>query len=99
MIGPGPGRRRCGSTSRSTTSRRLPTELDPLGQLTVAEADAAAGYRRHDRDVAPVTVPTRKPVVIAPPLDGPNWLDGDSCCDMTAHRMALNPHQRQTVGR
>jgi murein DD-endopeptidase MepM/ murein hydrolase activator NlpD len=42
-------------------------------------------------NIAPVTVQTRKPVVISPPLTGPNWLDGDSCCDMTAHRMALNP--------
>ncbi|MEU0497349.1 M23 family metallopeptidase [Mycobacterium sp. NPDC006124] len=41
--------------------------------------------------VAPVTVSTQKPVEIAPPLDGPRWLDGNSCCDMTAHRMALNP--------
>jgi peptidase M23-like protein len=41
--------------------------------------------------VAPVTVSTQKPVVISPPLDGPRWLDGNSCCDMTAHRMALNP--------
>ena len=41
--------------------------------------------------VGQVTVQTRKPAVIAPPLDGPNWLDGDSCCDMTAHRMAMNP--------
>jgi len=29
--------------------------------------------------------------VISPPLTGPKWLDGNSCCDMTAHRMALNP--------
>lgn len=42
-------------------------------------------------DIAPVTVQTREPVVISPPLPGPNWLNGDSCCDMTAHRMALNP--------
>ena len=42
-------------------------------------------------DVARVTVSTHQPVAIAPPLDGPKWLDGDSCCDMTAHRMALNP--------
>ncbi|WP_137146174.1 M23 family metallopeptidase [Mycolicibacterium sp. CR10] len=42
-------------------------------------------------NVAPVTVQTRKPIVIAPPLAGPNWLDGNSCCDMTAHRNALNP--------
>jgi hypothetical protein len=42
-------------------------------------------------NVAPVTVQTRRPVVLSPPLDGPNWLDGNSCCDMTAHRMAMNP--------
>lgn len=41
--------------------------------------------------VAPVTVSTHEPAVIAPPLDGPRWLDGNSCCEMTAHRMALNP--------
>jgi hypothetical protein len=44
-----------------------------------------------DEQVAPVTVSTHKPAVIAPPLDGPNWLDGNGCCDMTAHRTALNP--------
>jgi hypothetical protein len=43
-----------------------------------------------DEVVAPVTVSTHKPAVIAPPLDGPNWLDGDSCCDLGAHRGALN---------
>jgi hypothetical protein len=42
-------------------------------------------------DVAPVTVSTHEPAVIAPPLYGPGWLDGNSCCDMTAHRMAMNP--------
>lgn len=42
-------------------------------------------------DIAPVDVQARAPVVIAPPLAGPNWLDGNSCCGMTAHRMALNP--------
>lgn len=42
-------------------------------------------------DVAPVTVSTHEPPVISPPLDGPRWVDANSCCDMTAHRMALNP--------
>jgi hypothetical protein len=42
-------------------------------------------------DVAPVTVATDQPVVISPPLVGPRWLDGNGCCDMTAHRMAMNP--------
>jgi len=41
--------------------------------------------------VAPVVVLSRKPVVIAPPLDGPGWLDGGGCCGMSAHRNALNP--------
>jgi hypothetical protein len=41
--------------------------------------------------VAPVAVQTRKPAVIAPPLVGSNWVDANSCCDMTPHRMALNP--------
>jgi hypothetical protein len=42
-------------------------------------------------EVAPVTVSTDEPPVIAPPLYGPGWLDGNSCCDMTPHRMAMNP--------
>lgn len=42
-------------------------------------------------DIAPVTVQTRQPVVISPPLSGPNWLNVNSCCEMTPHRMALNP--------
>ena len=41
--------------------------------------------------VAPVAVQTRKPAVIAPPLAGANWVDANSCCDMTPHRGALNP--------
>ncbi len=44
-----------------------------------------------ENDIAPVTVSTRRPVVISPPLDGPRWLDVNSCCDMTAHRTAMNP--------
>lgn len=42
-------------------------------------------------DVSPTMVSTHRPAVISPPLDGPRWLDGNSCCDMTAHRMAMNP--------
>jgi hypothetical protein len=41
--------------------------------------------------VASVTAQTGKPPVIAPPLVGTNWVDANSCCDMTPHRMALNP--------
>lgn len=43
-------------------------------------------------EIAKVTVSSHKPAVIAPPLDGPNWLGANSCCAlMTSHRMAMNP--------
>ena len=58
----------------------LAEPMPPLLPATVTEDD-----------VAPVTVSTHQPAVISPPLYGPRWLDGNSCCDMTAHRMAMNP--------
>jgi hypothetical protein len=42
-------------------------------------------------DIAPTSVEKRKPVVISPPLSGPDWLNGDGCCSTSAHRLALNP--------
>ena len=57
----------------------LPQPQPPLFPATLTET------------VAPVPVQTRKPSVISPPLVGPNWADANSCCDMTPHRMALNP--------
>lgn len=57
----------------------VPEPMPPLFPATMTE------------NVAPVTVQTREPIVVAPPLAGPNWLNGDGCCGMTAHRMALNP--------
>ena len=57
----------------------IPEPMPPLFPATMTET------------VAPVTVSTRRPAVISSPLDGPNWLDGNSCCDMTAHRMAMSP--------
>ena len=57
----------------------MPQPQPPLFPATLTET------------VAPVTVQTRRPPVIAPPLVGSNWVDANSCCDMTPHRMALNP--------
>ena len=42
-------------------------------------------------DIAPTAVESRKPIVLSPPLSGPGWLNGDGCCGMSAHRLALNP--------
>lgn len=58
----------------------LTKPMPPLMPATMAE------------DIAKVTVSTHKPAVIAPPLNGPNWLVANSCCNiMTSHRMAMNP--------
>jgi hypothetical protein len=68
----------------------IPTELSHRLKLTLAQPMPPLLPATLTEDVAPVTVQNRKPVVIEPPLRGPNWLDGNGCCDMTAHRMALN---------
>ena len=54
---------------------------------TVTAADPAD----HERNIAPTTVDNRKPAGIRRRWPAPNWLDGNGCCDMNAHRMALNP--------
>ena len=41
--------------------------------------------------VAQTPVLDEDPVVIAPPLRGENWLDGNGCCELTAHRGAVSP--------
>jgi hypothetical protein len=44
-----------------------------------------------EKAVARTVVPAVKPVVIGAPLSGKSWLDGNSCCEVTAHRQAINP--------
>ncbi|MDQ2699540.1 MAG: M23 family metallopeptidase, partial [Actinomycetota bacterium] len=41
--------------------------------------------------LATVAVNQQEPIVIGPPLEGPGWLDGSSCCVVTPHRGAINP--------
>jgi hypothetical protein len=69
----------------------IPDQLTHAVGITVPQPMPPLFPAAMTENVAPVTVQTRKPIVISPPLAGPNWLDGNSCCDMTAHRMALNP--------
>lgn len=69
----------------------MPAQLVHTVGISLAEPMPPLFPATMTETVAPVTVQTRKPVMISAPLDGPNWLDGSSCCDMTAHRTALNP--------
>jgi hypothetical protein len=73
-------------------SARVPTELSHTIVVDLAKPmPPLLPATMIEEGVAPVTVSTHQPAVISPPLDGPRWLDGNSCCDMTAHRMAMNP--------
>ena len=71
-------------------SAAVPRDLIHKIGITIPKPSPPLVLGTMEERVAPVSVQTRKPAVIAPPLDGPAWLDGDSCCDMGAHRMALN---------
>jgi len=69
----------------------VPEELVHTVGVSIAQPQPPLFPATMTETVAPVTVQTRKPPVIAPPLVGTNWVDANSCCDMTPHRMALNP--------
>ena len=69
----------------------VPTDLVHAIGVSLAQPQPPLFPATMTETVAPVAVQTRKPAVIAPPLVGPNWVDANSCCDMTPHRMALNP--------
>ena len=69
----------------------VPANLTHSVHLTVSKPIPGILGADVTQDVAPVAVSDRKPVSISAPLDGPNWLDANSCCDMSAHRTAANP--------
>lgn len=69
----------------------VPTELEHAVGVSMAQPNPPLFPATMTENIAPTTVQTRKPPVIAPPLVGTNWVDANSCCDMTPHRMALNP--------
>lgn len=69
----------------------VPVELRHAIGITAAKPMPPLVPAAMTETVAPVTVSTRRPVELSAPLTGPNWLDGNGCCGMGAHRMALNP--------
>lgn len=69
----------------------VPTSLTHSVQLKVAKPLPGLIGAEVTQGVAPVQVSSRKPVSIAAPLDGPNWLNADGCCGTSAHRTAANP--------
>lgn len=79
-------------------SAPVPTDLIHTVGITIPDPSPPLIPGTMDEQVAPVTVQTRKPVVIAPPLAGADWVDGDSCCALGSHRGALNALNGQLWG-
>jgi hypothetical protein len=68
-----------------------PERLTHAIGISVAKPDPPLIPSTMTENVAPVAVQKRTPIAIAPPLRGPNWLDGDGCCGISGHRGAVNP--------
>ncbi|MDY6999527.1 MAG: M23 family peptidase, partial [Actinomycetota bacterium] len=73
------------------SDQTVPAELRHLVAVSVPDPSPPLIPAALTENIAPVTVQTRTPVTIAPPLAGPNWLDANGCCGTTSHRTALNP--------
>jgi hypothetical protein len=70
--------------------QRVPGELQHAVSLTAEKAMEPVFSSPMTEVVAPVAVSGDDPVVISSPLRGDGWFDGNSCCGMTPHRLALN---------
>ena len=70
---------------------QVPTELSHDIGVTVARPMPPLVPANLTERIATTSVQTRTPVSISPPLTGERWVDANSCCDMTPHRMAINP--------
>jgi Peptidase family M23 len=71
-------------------SAAVPTDLVHAVGISIPKPTPPLIPATMEEKVAPVSVQSRNPPIIAPPLGGPNWLDGDSCCALGAHRSAVN---------
>ncbi|WP_438352242.1 M23 family metallopeptidase [Microbacterium sp. CJ88] len=70
---------------------RVPGRLSHAITLTATRAVEPVFSSPMTETVGDVGVSTEDPVVISSPLRGERWFDGNGCCGMTPHRLALNP--------
>ena len=68
-----------------------PASLQHELRISPAQAQPPVFSSPMTEQLPAVMVSDREPVVIGPPLTGSGWLDGNGCCDMTPHRLAINP--------
>jgi hypothetical protein len=61
-------------------------------RFTVTQVDASGVEQKFVITDPPTAVDRRMPIVLSPPLHGPRWIDGDSCCEQIGgHRWARTP--------
>jgi Peptidase family M23 len=70
---------------------RIPTDISHTIAITLPQPQPPLTETTMTETIAPTTVDNRKPVTISPPLSGDNWVDGNGCCGMIPHRMAVSP--------
>jgi hypothetical protein len=80
------------------TQDEVPGRIDHVIDLQLSQPQPPLLPATLSETIAPVTVQRSAPAVIASPLDGPGWLDGNGCCSLTPHRAALNPLNGQLWG-
>jgi hypothetical protein len=73
------------------TRADVPDTIEHSIDIEVAEATPPLIPKTLVEKVATTKVDKTEPIVIKPPLDGPHWLDGDSCCEVLGHWGAANP--------
>lgn len=76
----------------------VPADVGHMVGLAIPQPQPPLIPATTTESIAPTRVETRQPAAIASPLRGPGWLNGDGCCGMSAHRMAMNPLNGQLWG-
>lgn len=73
-------------------TQAVPRALVHELELSYANPPNPLILARSTETIAPTPVRSKPAPVIAPPLQGDNWFDGNGCCDeVTPHRGAANP--------
>ncbi len=70
---------------------QIPSRIENVIDIEMEKPNPPLVPKKMSETLAETPVQSRDAVVIAPPLRGSRWLDGDGCCTLTAHRGALNP--------
>jgi hypothetical protein len=69
----------------------VPKTLRHTVEIMVAKPQPPIVPANVSEPTPPVPVERVKPIVITSPVTGKRWLDGNSCCEVTPHRAAVNP--------